>query len=82
VVTCFGNSFTTGESATKELPCGGHIPGGTQHGVDQIAFPVHGAIQVAPFAFHLYVRFVHVPTSAEFPLAFAAETFASSLKPI
>ena len=33
----------------------------TQHRVDQIAVAADGPLQIAPFAFHLHIRFVHIP---------------------
>ena len=42
-----------GKSTTKEALRGGHVSGGTEQGIDQIACAIDGSVQVAPFAFHL-----------------------------
>ena len=42
-----------GESTAEEALRGGHVSGGTEQGIDQIACAINSAVQIAPFAFHL-----------------------------
>src|ERR1700761_5884930 len=55
------------KSTAEEALSGGHVSGGTEQGIDQIACAINGAVQVAPLAFHLDVRFVYKPARADFP---------------
>ena len=42
-----------GESTAEEALRGGHVSGGTEQRIYKIAGAINGAVQVAPFAFHL-----------------------------
>src|SRR4051794_29112276 len=62
-----------GLSAAKEALGGSHIPGWTEHRIDQIAFAVNRPIQITPLAFYFHVRLIDVPAPACFSLPFAAD---------
>ncbi len=57
------------ESAAEESLGSVHVASGTQQRVDQIAFPIRGAVEIAPLALDLYVGFIDIPTPANLALA-------------
>jgi hypothetical protein len=62
--------FCHGQSLLKEALGRGPVPCGTQQRVDQMALPIHGAIQVATLAFYLEIGFIDVPAFTDFSLTF------------
>jgi hypothetical protein len=67
------SSVCNGESATEEALGRCHIPLRAEHGINQITLPVDSAVEVAPFPFDLYIRFIDVPAASGFSFTLAAE---------
>ena len=68
------------ESAAEESLGSVHVASGTQQRVDQIAFPIYGAVKITPLTFYLYVCFIDIPTPANFALAFTPKLLGAAVK--
>src|SRR5262245_46580787 len=62
-----------GLAAAKEARGGIHVPRVAERGVDQLALPVNGPVQIAPLSLNPYIGLVRVPPPADFSLPFAAD---------